>query len=231
MFPPVSLDVSAAIKTLVLTLDLLGTFVFALSGAVAGVRRRLDLFGVLVLSFVAANSGGIVRDVLIGATPPAAIRDWRYLAASLLAGVLIFFWYPRIKRLQSPVLIFDAAGLALFCVAGAQKALVFGLDPVAAALLGMLTGVGGGVARDVLLSEIPAVLRSDIYAVAALAGAAVMVTGDALGVPGTASACAGAALCFGLRLAAIKLDWHLPVAHASLQAAEDAAKAERRNER
>jgi uncharacterized membrane protein YeiH len=231
VFSPVSLDVSAAIRTLVLTLDLLGTFVFALSGAVAGVRRRLDLFGVLVLSFVAANSGGIVRDVLIGATPPAAIRDWRYLAASLLAGVLIFFWYPRIKRLQSPVLIFDAAGLALFCVAGAQKALVFGLDPMMAALLGMLTGVGGGVARDVLLSEIPAVLRSDIYAVAALAGAAVMVTGDALGVPGTASACAGAALCFGLRLAAIKLDWHLPVAHASLQAAEDAAKAESRNER
>jgi uncharacterized membrane protein YeiH len=100
-----------------------------------------------------------------------------------------------------------------------------------AALLGMLTGVGGGVARDVLLSEIPPVLRSDIYAVAALAGAAVMVTGDALGVPGTVSACAGAALCFGLRLAAIKLDWHLPVAHASLQAAEDAAKAEGRNER
>lgn len=231
MFPAVSLDVAAALKTLVLTLDLVGTFVFALSGATAGVKRRLDIFGVLVLSFVAANSGGIVRDVLIGATPPAAIRDWRYLAASLLAGVLIFFWYPRIKRLRSPVLIFDAAGLALFCVAGAQKALVFGLDPVMAALLGMLTGVGGGVARDVLLSEIPAVLRSDIYAVAALAGAAVMVTGDALGVPGTVSACAGAALCFGLRLAAIKLDWHLPVAHASLQAAEDAAKAERRNER
>lgn len=231
MFPPVSLDVGTAIKTLVLTLDLLGTFVFALSGAVAGVRRRLDLFGVLVLSFVAANSGGIVRDVLIGATPPAAIRDWRYLAASLLAGVLIFFWYPSIKRLQSPVLIFDAAGLALFCVAGAQKALVFGLSPVAAALLGMLTGVGGGVARDVLLSEIPAVLRSDIYAVAALAGAAVMVTGDALGVPGPASACAGAALCFGLRLAAIKLDWHLPVAHVPRQAADDAEAARRRDGR
>lgn len=231
MFPPVSLDVSAAIKTLVLTLDLLGTFVFALSGAVAGVRRRLDLFGVLVLSFVAANSGGIVRDVLIGATPPAAIRDWRYLAASLLAGVLIFFWYPRIKHLKSPVLIFDAAGLALFCVAGAQKALVFGLSPVAAAVLGMLTGVGGGAARDVLLSQIPAVLRSEIYAVAALAGATVMVTGDALGVPGATSACAGAALCFGLRLAAIKFDWHLPVAHTSRQAAEDAEAAKRRDAR
>jgi uncharacterized membrane protein YeiH len=186
MFAVPSLDVSAALKTLVLTLDLLGTFVFALSGAVAGVRRRLDLFGILVLSFVAANSGGIVRDLLIGATPPAAIADWRYLAVSLLAGVLIFFWYPSIKRLRSPVLIFDAAGLALFCVAGAQKALVFGLEPVMAALLGMLTGVGGGVARDVLLSEIPAVLRSDVYAVAALAGAGVVVAGAALDLPSTA---------------------------------------------
>jgi uncharacterized membrane protein YeiH len=231
MLTPASLDVGTAIRTLVLTLDLLGTFVFALSGAVAGVRRRLDLFGVLVLSFVAANSGGIARDVLIGATPPAAIRDWRYLAVSLLAGVLIFFWYPGIKRLRSPVLVFDAAGLALFCVAGAQKALVFGLSPVMAALLGMLTGIGGGVARDVLLSGIPAVLRSDIYAVAALAGAAVLVTGDALGLPGTVSACTGAALCFGLRLAAIKLDWHLPVARASRQAADDAAAAEGKDKR
>jgi uncharacterized membrane protein YeiH len=227
MFAVPPLDVAAALRTLVLTLDLLGTFVFALSGAVAGVRRRLDLFGVLVLSFVAANSGGIVRDLLIGATPPAAIRDWRYLAVSLLAGGLIFFWYPVIKRLRSPVLLFDAAGLALFCVAGAQKALVFGLEPVMAALLGMLTGVGGGVARDVLLSEIPAVLRSDVYAVAALAGAAVVVAGAALGLPGTAGACAGAALCFGLRLAAIRYDWHLPVARASAQAAADVEAAER----
>jgi uncharacterized membrane protein YeiH len=220
VFPAVSLDVGAAIKALVLTLDLLGTFVFALSGAVAGVRRRLDLFGVLVLSFVAANSGGILRDLLIGATPPAAIRDWRYLAASLLAGVLIFFWHPSLRQLRSPVLVFDAAGLALFCVAGAQKALLFGLDPVMAALLGMLTGIGGGIARDVLLSEIPAVMRSDVYAVAALAGASVLVAGDALQLPSTASACAGAALCFGLRLAALRHGWHLPVARAP-EPAED----------
>lgn len=199
-------------KTLVLTLDLVGTFVFALSGAVAGARRRLDIFGVLVLSFVAANSGGIVRDLLIGATPPAAISDWRYLAVSLAAGLLIFFWYPVIKRLRNPVLIFDAGGLALFCVAGAQKALVFGADPWAAALLGMLTGIGGGVARDVLLNDVPAVFRSDIYAVAALAGASVVVIGDALQLPTTATACAGAALCFGLRLAAIRYGWHLPTA-------------------
>ena len=153
MLPVLALDVGAAIKTLVLTLDLFGTFVFALSGAIAGARRRLDIFGVLVLSFVAANSGGIVRDLLIGATPPAAIRDWRYMAVSLLAGLVIFFWYPIVNRLRNPVLIFDGAGLALFCVAGAQKALVFGADPWAAALLGMLTGIGGGVARDVLLND------------------------------------------------------------------------------
>src|SRR5450830_1282207 len=137
-----------SVKTLVLALDLIGTFVFALSGAAAGIRRRLDLFGVLVLSFVAATSGGIVRDLLIGATPPAAISDWRYLAVSILAGLVIFFWYPIINRLRSPVLFFDSVGLALFCVAGAQKALVFGLAPGMAALLGMLTGIGGGIARD-----------------------------------------------------------------------------------
>lgn len=199
-------------KTLVLALDLVGTFVFALSGAAAGVERRLDLFGVLVLSFAAANSGGIFRDLLIGAVPPAAITDWRYLAASVFAGLLTFFCYPAINRLHSSVLIFDGAGLALFCVSGAQKAIVFGLDPVTAALLGMLTGIGGGMARDVLLSEVPVVLRSDIYAVAALAGAAVVVIGDALRLPSAVATCAGAGLCFGLRLAAIRHGWHLPVA-------------------
>ncbi|MGH8854066.1 MAG: trimeric intracellular cation channel family protein [Telluria sp.] len=212
MFAVLDLDVGAAMKTLVLTLDLVGTFVFALSGAAASARRRLDIFGVLVLSFVAANTGGIVRDLLIGATPPAAISDWRYLAVSILAGLVIFFWSPIINRLRNAVLIFDGAGLALFCVAGAHKALVFGLEPVMAALLGMLTGIGGGIARDVLLSNVPAVFRSDIYAVAALAGASVVVIGDALQLPATATACAGAALCFGLRLAAIRFDWHLPKA-------------------
>lgn len=219
MFAAHALDLGSAIKTLVLALDLVGTFVFALSGAVAGARRRLDIFGVLVLSFVAANSGGIVRDLLIGATPPAAISDWRYLVVSALAGLAVFFRFPLVERLKSPVLVFDAAGLALFCVAGAQKALVFGLAPVMAALLGMLTGVGGGIARDVLLSEVPAILRSDIYAVAALAGAAVVVGGDALHLPSTPTALAGAALCFGLRMAALRLGWHLPVARTPAHAA------------
>src|SRR5690348_13726224 len=154
--------------TLLLTLDLLGTFVFALSGAIAGVKRRLDVFGVLVLSFAAGNVGGITRDLLIAATPPGAISDWRYLGVSLLAGVITFWRSNIIDRLWSPVLVFDAAGLALFAVSGAQKALAYGLNPIMAALLGMLTGIGGGMARDILLAEIPTVLRTDLYAIAAL---------------------------------------------------------------
>jgi uncharacterized membrane protein YeiH len=195
-----------------LVLDLVGTFVFALSGATAGVKHRLDLFGVLVLSFAAGNVGGITRDLLIGAVPPAAIRDWRYLAVSLLAGI-VTFWQPSvIDRLRSPVLLFDAAGLGLFAVAGTEKALAFGLNSVMAALLGMLTGIGGGMARDVLLAEIPIVLRADLYALAALAGAGVAVIGTALRLPSTAVTMAGALLCFGLRFMAIRRGWRLPVA-------------------
>jgi uncharacterized membrane protein YeiH len=151
-------------EALLLVLDLVGTFVFALRGAMAGVRHRLDLFGVLVLSYAAGNAGGIARDLLIGAVPPAAISDWRYLAVSLLAGIVTFRRPSVIARLRSPVLLFDAAGLRLFAVAGTQKALAFGLIPVMAALLGMLTGIGGGMTRDVLLAEIPTVLRADLYA-------------------------------------------------------------------
>jgi len=198
--------------TLLLVLDLIGTFVFALSGASAGVRRRLDFFGVMVLSFVAGNFGGITRDLMIGAVPPAAITDWRYLAISLLAGVITFWWFSGIDRLRNSVLMFDGAGLALFAVSGTQKALDYGLNPVTAALLGMLTGIGGGMVRDVLVAEIPVVLRADLYAVAALAGAAVVVTGHLLDLPPAAGAIAGAILCFGLRLMAIQRGWHLPIA-------------------
>jgi uncharacterized membrane protein YeiH len=206
-------------ERLLLVLDLVGTFVFALSGATAGVKHRLDLFGVLVLSFAAANSGGIARDLLIGAVPPAAFSDWRYLAVSLLPGVITFYRYSAIDRLRSPVLVFDGAGLALFAVSGTEKALVFGLNPVMAALLGMLTGIGGGMARDVLLAEVPTVLRSEIYAVAALAGAAVVVIGHVLLLPSMVATAAGAVLCFGLRLMAIRRGWKLPIAQ---QSAEEA---------
>ena len=199
-----------------LVLDLAGTFVFALSGAVAGVRDRLDLFGVLVLSFAASSAGGITRDLLIGAVPPAAISDWRYLAASILAGLVVFYWYPiskRITNLRSRVMIFDAAGLALFAVVGTQKALGYRLNPLMAALLGVLSGIGGGMLRDVLLAQVPTVLkRGELYAVAALVGAAVVVLGYLLNLPPTLSAIAGAALCFGIRMIAIRRGWKLPVA-------------------
>src|SRR5690348_12405089 len=211
--------------SLLLVLDLIGTFVFAISGATAGVRRRLDLFGVLVLSFVAGNFGGITRDLMIGAVPPAAIDDWRYLAVSLLAGVVTFYWFPGVDRLSNAVLVFDGAGLALFAVSGTKKALAFGLNPVMAALLGMLTGIGGGMVRDVLLAEVPTVLRADLYAVAALAGAAVVVIGSLLHLPPAAATIVGAVLCFGLRLMAIHRGWRLPIAR-SRKRSEEAHAAE-----
>jgi uncharacterized membrane protein YeiH len=204
-----------AIETFVPILDLGGTFVFAISGAVAAVNRRLDIFGILVLSFVTGNFGGIARDLLIGAVPPAVLTDGRYLLVSVLAGLITFFWYAGVDRLRSPVLLFDAAGLSFFAVAGAQKAIEFGLSPVMSALLGMLTGIGGGMMRNVLLAEIPQVLCSDLYAVAALAGAAIVVIGDMLELPYSASALAGGTVCFGLRFMAIRHRWHLPVAHLS----------------
>lgn len=200
------------INTLLVAFDLSGTFVFALSGATAAVKHRLDLFGVLVLSFAAGNSGGIARDVMIGAVPPAAISDWRYVAVSIFAGLITFFWYRIIDRLSSPVLVFDAAGLALFAVSGAGKALAFHTGPVAATLLGMLTGIGGGMVRDVLVREIPTVLRTELYAVAALIGAAVVVIGRMLHLPSGVAAATGAVLCFGLRFMAIRRGWQLPIA-------------------
>ncbi|HTI36330.1 MAG TPA: TRIC cation channel family protein [Vicinamibacterales bacterium] len=201
---------------LLLTLDLVGTFVFALSGAAAGVKNRLDLFGVGVLAFVAGNAGGVTRDLLIGAVPPAAIRDWRYVAVSLAAGGVTFLWYWNIKRLRPIVLLLDAAGLGLFAVAGTQKALAFGVNPFVAALLGMLTGIGGGVVRDLLINEIPIVLRADLYALAALAGAGVVVSGHLLHWPPAATTISGAALCFGMRLVAIRRGWNLPPANLSV---------------
>lgn len=198
------------IASLLLTLDLAGTAVFAISGAAVGVRHRLDVFGVCVMAFIAGNAGGMVRDVLIGAVPPAAFDGWRHVTISLLAAVVTFVWHPRLERLHTPILIFDAAGLGLFAVSGAQKALVFGADPLVAALLGMLTGIGGGMLRDILVGEIPTVLRRDLYALAALAGASVVVAGYLIHFPPAAVTAAGAAVCFALRLAAIRGGWALP---------------------
>ncbi len=195
-----------------IVLDLTGTFVFALSGALAGARRELDLFGVLVLSFAAGNSGGITRDLLIGAVPPGAVGDWRYLGVSLLAGIVTFYCSSLIVRMSNPILIFDAAGLALFAVAGASKALAHGLNPVMATALGVVTGIGGGMVRDVLLAEIPMVLRAELYAVAALAAAAIVVIGHLLQLPIAPVTAVALISCFSLRVMAIRRGWRLPVA-------------------
>lgn len=195
-----------------IVLDLTGTFVFALSGALAGTKRGLDLFGVMVLSFAAGNSGGITRDLLIGAVPPGAVGDWRYLGVSLVAGLVTFYFSSLIVRMSNAVLVFDAAGLALFAVAGSSKALSFGLNPVMATVLGMVTGIGGGMVRDVLLAEIPTVLRADLYAVAALVAAATVVVGHVFELPVASVTAVALISCFLLRVMAIRRGWRLPVA-------------------
>ncbi|HEX2526194.1 MAG TPA: trimeric intracellular cation channel family protein [Geminicoccus sp.] len=203
-------DLVSSVQILATVLNLTGTFMFAVSGAVLGVRRRLDLFGVLVLAFVTAVSGGILRDLLIGDVPPDAIRSWHSLAVAAAAGVLAFYASALIETLRNPVQLFDAIGLGIFAVSGTAKALAFGVHPVMAAVLGMVSGIGGGMLRDILAGRTPIVLHSDIYATAALAGGALVVAGHALDVPVTASMLAGIATCVFLRAMAIYRHWSLP---------------------
>lgn len=198
--------------TALLVLDLLGVFVFALSGAMVAVERNLDLFGVLVLAAVAALGGGLLRDVLLGALPPAALGDNRYLAVPILAGLLVFFGSRHVERLAVPVRIFDAAGLGLFVAAGTTKALDAGLGALAAITLGVLTGIGGGIARDVLVGVVPTVLRRELYAVPAVLGGALIVVGDGLDAQRGWTAGAGALLVIVLRLLGVWRNWHFPVA-------------------
>lgn len=194
-----------------MTLDLVGIFVFAISGALVAVRKRLDIFGVLVLAGTTGLGGGFLRDVLIGATPPAALADWRYLLVPVAAGLLTFAFYSVLGRMERMINVFDAFGLALFCVAGALKALDHGLGPVPAALMGMVTGIGGGMLRDVLAGRVPVVFRSELYATPALAGATVAVVGDRADLPVVAVAFAGAAVCLVWRLLAMWRDWRAPM--------------------
>lgn len=210
--PVFTADDALTLTAIITTIDLIGTFAFAISGATVGVRNRLDLFGVLVLSFAAATAGGITRDVMIGATPPVALANWHYLAVACLAGIITFYRYADIERMSNPVRIFDAVGLALFAIVGTLKALDHGLGPVGAVLLGMASGIGGGIVRDVLVARTPVVFQSDLYAIAAMLGAIVVVIGVALELPAVPVMMTSAAVCFGLRYMAIRYDWHLPVA-------------------
>lgn len=197
---------------LVRALDLVGTFVFATSGAAMGVRRGLDLFGVLLLGCVTASAGGILRDLLLGSVPPAAIASWLPMAVALVAGLLAFRFDGVLEKLRQPVQFFDAAGLGVFAVAGTQKALGFGLDWPMAIVLGMISGIGGGIVRDVLTAQVPTLLRSEIYAVAALAGGLVVVAGAHLELDSTVGGLLGIATCTSLRLLALYRGWKLPTA-------------------
>jgi uncharacterized membrane protein YeiH len=185
--------------TLNLWLNLVGTFVFGLSGGLAAVRARLDVFGVMVLAAVVGLAGGVVRDLLIG-VPPATFRDWRYLAAVGAAAVVCIFASTAVERVERGVLFFDAIGLAVFCVTGASKALTFHLGPVQAVLLGAITGIGGGMLRDVLLGGVPTVLRRELYATPALVGAAVVAVAHVAGSSSGLFTVIGAVACFALRL-------------------------------
>jgi uncharacterized membrane protein YeiH len=194
-----------------LAVDLVGTFVFAVEGALAGIRGELDLLGLLVVSFVTALGGGTVRDLLIGAVPPNSIRDWRYGATAFAGGGAVFCFYQSFQHVPQQLLItLDAAGLPLFAMAGAGKALEFGINPMIAVLMGVLTGVGGGTIRDVLMTRVPGILNTDIYASAALAGASLMVIGLALKVPRTIAMTVGGDCCFVLRMVAVARHWNLP---------------------
>lgn len=191
-------------------LDLAGIFVFAISGALVAVRKDLDVFGVLVLARATGLGGGFLRDVLIDATPPAALTDWRYLMVPVAAGLVTFRFHPAVGRLERPATVFDAVGLAFFCVTGALKALAYGLGPLPAALLGMVTGIGGGMLRDLLAGRVLAVFRGELYATPAFAGAALAVTGEELGQPVLLSAVLGAGLCLVWRLLAVWHNWQAP---------------------
>ena len=197
--------------TLLLVLNLAGAFVFGLSGGLAGVRKRLDMFGVVVLAVVIGLAGGITRDLLVG-VPPETIRDWRYLAVAGGAGLVTFLGHSALGRLERPILVLDAAGLALFCVTGASTALDHRVGAVEAIVLGAITGIGGGVLRDVLLGEIPVVLRTGLYAIPALIGAAIVVCAAKSGTHNLVFPLLGAVVCFLIRLAGLHFDLNVPQA-------------------
>ncbi|MFJ9631218.1 trimeric intracellular cation channel family protein [Streptomyces sp. NPDC091280] len=194
------------------TLDLVGIFVFAISGALLAVRKNFDVFGIAVLAEVTALGGGLFRDLMIGAVPPAAFTDLGYFVTPLFAALLVFFLHPHVERIQAGVNVFDAAGLGLFCVSGTVKAYDYGLNLTSSAALGLATAVGGGVLRDVLANETPSLLRwdRDLYAVPAIVGATISVLCiryDAL-TPLTSGLAIVTA--FVLRLLAMRFHWRAP---------------------
>ncbi len=196
---------------LLLVLDLAGTFAFGLNGALTAVRAAsLDILGVVTLGMITALGGGIIRDLCIGAVPPATFGDWRYFALGFAGGLLAFFLSKRLSRLETPITVFDAIGLSVFAVIGASKAIDYGLGIAPALLLGVITGVGGGTIRDIMIMQVPVVLRHELYAIPALVAAAITVAAMALDIYGLATALVAVAACFLIRMLGVRFDLNLP---------------------
>jgi uncharacterized membrane protein YeiH len=194
-----------------LALDLVGVFVFALSGGLVAVKKRFDLFGVLVLACAAALGGGIMRDLLIGSVPPVGISDWRLLTAAALGGLVTFLFHPGVERVTRFVRVLDAAGLAAFAVAGSLKAITApGVSPIASVLIGVITAIGGGIVRDLLAGQVPEVLRRELYAVPAMLGAVIVVVAAQMGSLQDWVLWASAGLVFAVRMVAVRLDLNAP---------------------
>ncbi|WP_206337750.1 trimeric intracellular cation channel family protein [Streptomyces sp. WAC 06738] len=193
-------------------LDLAGIFVFGISGALLAVRKNFDVFGIAVLALATGLGGGLLRDLVIGAVPPAAFTEPGYLFTPLVAALLVVFLHPEVERITSAVMVFDAAGLGLFCVTGTLKADEYGLGLTSAAVLGLTSAAGGGVVRDLLAGEVPSLLRWDreMYAVPALVGAVATALLIRFDQAGPATATAAAAVAFVLRLLALRFRWRAP---------------------
>ncbi|MFG2329143.1 trimeric intracellular cation channel family protein [Streptomyces sp. NPDC048604] len=194
------------------SLDLVGIFVFAMSGALLAVRKNFDVFGIAVLAEVTALGGGLFRDLVIGAVPPAAFTDLGYFLTPLAATAIVFFLHPEVERIQTGVNVFDAAGLGLFCVTGTTKAYDYGLGLTASAVMGLATAVGGGVLRDVLANEVPSLLRwdRDLYAVPAMVGATMVVLFLRFDVLNALTSGLAVLTAFALRLLAMRYHWRAP---------------------
>ena len=194
-----------------LALDLAGTFAFALNGALTAIKvARLDIVGVITLGMCTALGGGMIRDILLDALPPATFSDWRYLAVAAIGGLVAFAFGRGLDRWQTPIVVLDAAGLSLFAVSGALKGLDLGVGPAQAVILGAITGVGGGTLRDVLIREVPTVLTSGLYAIPALVGAFVVVLGDRTGAADTPATVVGAVVCFVIRMIGVRYSIDAP---------------------
>jgi uncharacterized membrane protein YeiH len=191
-------------------LQLAGILAFAISGALVGVRRNLDMLGVAVVGGFTGVGGGVLRDLLLGVHPPISFVHWPNLAVAVAGSLLVFYVHPRLSHIRHFEVVFDAFGLGLFSANGAAVAFAAGLTPLTAILVGTTTAIGGGVIRDVLVNTVPGVLTRELYAVSAIFGAAVAVgVLVAGGGPGLASI-VGGACAITLRLLSVARGWHLP---------------------